>query len=536
MRVLLGLVACWTLSAQPPAISQNGVVNAASQMPSALTGGAVARGARFLVRGVRLGTGVDGTRLLLIQGGRAIPVPLRSVREQEVEAHMRDDAPLGPGSLMVETPAGRSKAFSVRVVPSAPGLFTLLEQGWGQGLIEIGTSGGHPIRNSFYAPVRPNRVAVIDATGLGSAKTIEVIVGGIRARVLAVSRSLASGLDRIRFQVPSNAPEGCFVPVYVRVGTGPPSNVVTMAIDQEGSSCQLPIGGSPVLRPRMGLISIARTTALYADDYPPTVLEDALAAFAMLSPNFADSGLELSSLGSANGVSPIMLIPPAGTCTAFYGSSQWGIPTLTSLGDGLVSALRGHGLDAGRTLSIVGRSGSRIIPASPGEPGAYVARLGLIEPGKPPAPPLFLNDPEYTISSSGGPGVASFTAPLPAPPAFDWTNRGQLGVIDRAKGATFEWRGVPSDALVLILLGSPDTINAAGGVCYCAAKAENGHLTIPAEMLLNLPGTQPVPGPPQNLAFVIAARFSSAAPSTIGGLDELWTFSLFISGRRVTYR
>ena len=45
------------LFAQAPEIRSNGVVNAASQMPSAAPGGAVARGASFVIYGVGLGSG-----------------------------------------------------------------------------------------------------------------------------------------------------------------------------------------------------------------------------------------------------------------------------------------------------------------------------------------------------------------------------------------------------------------------------------------------------------------------------------------------
>ena len=58
---LLGLAGADSLA--PPAIAPGGIVNAASRLPASLRGGAIARGARFTIPGVRLGPdlGVHGS-------------------------------------------------------------------------------------------------------------------------------------------------------------------------------------------------------------------------------------------------------------------------------------------------------------------------------------------------------------------------------------------------------------------------------------------------------------------------------------------
>ena len=62
-----GVACCWLLAAAdtpaPPAIAPNGIVNTASRLPATLRGGAIARGARFTIPGVRLGPdiGVRGS-------------------------------------------------------------------------------------------------------------------------------------------------------------------------------------------------------------------------------------------------------------------------------------------------------------------------------------------------------------------------------------------------------------------------------------------------------------------------------------------
>jgi hypothetical protein len=49
-----------------PAIQPEGVVNAASQMPSQLPGGAIARGSLFRILGVRLGPAMPAARAVSV--------------------------------------------------------------------------------------------------------------------------------------------------------------------------------------------------------------------------------------------------------------------------------------------------------------------------------------------------------------------------------------------------------------------------------------------------------------------------------------
>jgi hypothetical protein len=125
---------------------------------------------------------------------------------------------------------------------------------------------------------------------------------------------------------------------------------------------------------------------------------------------------------------------------------------------------------------------------------------------------------------------------IPGPPALEWMNRRELAVIDRSKGATFEWRGAPKDAKVLILAVSVNSARSAGGFCLCSAKATSGRFTVPAEMLANLPSSEPVPGPPVNMVFVISERVTNDSPVPIRGLDQMWEYSTYATGRRVSYR
>ncbi len=509
------------LDAQPPAISQNGITNDASRIPSSLSDWAIARGAAFSIQGVRLGTDASNTHLELLSSGRSIPLLARSVQPRQIQAFMPGKAPLGPGSIIVETPEGRSKPFSVRVVPAQPGLYSANGKGWGQGQIRMLDSDGGWKVNRMESPMRRGGTAAIDATGLASEHRAEIVIAGIRVAALGIDHSTATGVDRIRFRVPRTIPEGCFVPVYLRIGAARPSNVVSMAIEDSGSSCHLLI---PVPRPDslVGIISIARLDSLNSNASPVTTSEQANALFGQNS----DDQIQ----------NPMLVSPPDGTCTAFYGDARSDWPGLDSIGEAFESATKGRGLSAGRALSISGSGGVRVIPASPGELGAYAVRLGLEEPGRQPAPAPFLKDPHYTVSAEGAEKIGPFAREIPGPPVFEWTNGPELATIDRSQGATFQWRGVPPDARMFVVATGANSIGAARGVTYCAANAASGGLTIPAEMLANLPSTEAAAAPPTNIVFLIALRIATDSTVPVKGLDEIWTVSIYATVRQVSYR
>ena len=66
--------------AQPPAILQEGVFNAASHMPPSLPGGGIAPGSRFLIRGLRF---APDSKIELADGSDTL---IRSSAAEEIEA------------------------------------------------------------------------------------------------------------------------------------------------------------------------------------------------------------------------------------------------------------------------------------------------------------------------------------------------------------------------------------------------------------------------------------------------------------------
>jgi uncharacterized protein (TIGR03437 family) len=117
------------LAAAPPAINPEGVINAASQMPSQLPGGAIARGSLVRILGVRLGPGQVSVR---VRKGRAtVDAVLTDTSPARIDAILPASSPTGDVSLTVTSNGLTSAPFAVKVVESSFGIFTENGAGWG---------------------------------------------------------------------------------------------------------------------------------------------------------------------------------------------------------------------------------------------------------------------------------------------------------------------------------------------------------------------------------------------------------------------
>jgi uncharacterized protein (TIGR03437 family) len=487
--------------AQPPAIRQNGVFNSATRFPSGLTSGSLARGSRFTVEGVRLSGPGAGPRMLLKHGNRTILLPIISAGSRRIDAWLPLDTPLGPAALTVEISSGASNPFPVIIVSLDPGLYTANEKGWGPAKV-IRRSGG---------------VIELSGTGFGATQSIKLMIGG-----RAVSASVThgdSGLDSIRFRIPSDSAQGCFVPVYAVPDYHARSNVVSIG-DTPG--CAVPSGWpAPSERGRAGgIIGIFRSAVSTATDQPIVTNDEALAGF-------------YASAWSAD-PSPMMLIPPPGLCTAYTmlynsGGDFESIPAVLARLGGDSS------LDAGAALTIETSNGARAVSRSGAHVGEYWALLGFDDPSRRRRMPLLLNEPQYRMTAIGGKAVGPFSEVVSGIPSFEWTNRQVLITIDRGLGIPITWSGMPRDAIVLIAAASFDSASTAGEVCYCAARPEAGAFEIPPDMLARFPATGTTPGPMRSGVMLAASRLRAVTGKTPSGLEVLREVSILAMMRRVVF-
>ncbi len=506
--------------AQPPAIGQNGVFNSASRIPPTLPGGSLARGALFTINGVRLGT-AGTTTVALLHAGTRVSVNLISTQPRRIEARVPPDAPLGESSLVVEAGGETSKSFAVDVVASNPGLFSRNGQGWGPGLVDNLDARGRATPNAFDRPAKPGQRLRFFSTGLGGVTAIHVVIGNRTVTGASVQRGQRPGQEQITVRIPADAQPGCYVPLYLDLPPARASNVVTVAIASGSTSCDS--GPVPLLdQERPAFVLLSRTN-MRAKNANVAIVEDhALATFAH------KDNLPV--------LSPLLLLPPVGTCTTYTGSFQSGPILATSISDALVSDLGGSGLDAGPHLLLARGRESHTIPRIPGAPGLYKVRLGTGDPMLARrAFPLFLDPDEFLLSSGGGKDLGGFRLTVKGPAPLEWTDRDQHAVVDRGLPLTVRWPAEPRGRVVVILATNIDQITTAIGTCLCTAQASAGRFVVPPALLANIPASIDIPGIPYDRLFVAALPPHGTAIA-ISGLNGGAAISLYAEGRFVSYR
>lgn len=490
--ILLGVT---TAACGQPAIGQNGVLNAASRIPPALAGGALARGALVEVRGVRFGDAAAAVRAVITTPRGAVEVPALGIEGRRLRFVLPEALPEGTAWLRVKVSGETSEPVAIRVAASNPGVFSRNGLGWGPGRIENLAAGARR-ENSLRQPARRGQALAVRVAGLGTQRSVAVRIGG--ERVLAgPPRSVAPGETEIVVRVPERAPEGCFVPLWLDAAPARASNVVTVAI-QDSGACRAAIPPFDVAR--LAVAVVARTQG-------DPVRDEALAAFAAKSaePVFA----------------PILLLPPAGACTSYTGSFQSGAIVPQSISSSLIADLGGEGLDAGPQLEIRRGEDRRALPRVPGAAGLYRRKLGI-----------FLQPGDFEIAAPGGGGVGAFRLAMQPAPRLAWTNAAAAAVVDRSRDLEVRWK--PGSGLAVALAMNVDQESTASAMTFCVADAARGSLTIPRALLANVPASGDLPGIPYDQVFLASLRAESR--SGVAGLDRVVLVSLDATAQAARFR
>jgi uncharacterized protein (TIGR03437 family) len=150
-------------------------------------------------------------------------------------------------SVIVTANDVSSPAFSVPIVPAAPGIFTTTANGVGQAIFV--SLQNYQIANALN-PIPRGSTAFFYATGLGalspsvadgaanlasdSVMTPIVLIGGVTAAVAYSGQAPGyPGVNQINITIPESAPVGIAVPLQIQIvenGTVIASNVTTIAI------------------------------------------------------------------------------------------------------------------------------------------------------------------------------------------------------------------------------------------------------------------------------------------------------------------
>ena len=553
MRVPLFLLMVFCIVVAPASgqtIFPRGIVHAASYVPQGLPGGGIAQGSLFSIFGKNLGptaspplafplsTTLGGVSVKVYQGGASVDAIPVFVSPGQVNAIMPSNAPLGMVSVRVTYGGSTGNPSPVRVVNSSFGTFAVNSAGLGPGIMQNYVSATEQPLNSTRSPAKPGDVVTLYGTGLGAISapdnlappagdldvSTEVSVGGQSAAILYHGRSpCCSALDQIVFRVPDSAPQGCWVPVYVRTRNTTTSNVVTMAISATGAACSDP---NPAVRKfaeggRVGAVVALRSTI--REDIGTLAPVDVTTEF-------------LGSLGSSESggpfaFNPFLSLPPAGSCTVY-----------TAAGDlfGIAGALpasitSGRLLKMGSSFTLTGPAG-RSTPAPLFQEPANLAMLGFSVTGWTGTPTLLLNPGSFAIAANGGADVPAFSAQVDIPAALNWTNRDQATTIDRSQPLTAAWSGAPAGSNVSVAGGAVDLPTNSSALFLCVAPVGATSFTVPAAVLSALPPSRPLASQTKAVLFVGTLPMGNSSVFTASGLDTAVMLPVFLSGRTVAFR
>ena len=546
--VLLTLACTATAFAQLPLIYNRAVYNAASYMPAGLPNGAIAQGSIFSFFGTNLGPAtpatanafplgatLGGVAVNIVQGQKVVSAIPLYVSASQINAIMPSNAPLGLASVQVVNGNLKSNLSTVRIVSSGFGIFSAAGNGLGEGILQNFIAADNQPINAPTVTAQPGQAITLWGTGLGPVtfpdtvaptpgnlpvKT-EVFVGGVSAPILYNGRApCCAGTDQVVFTVPTSAPSGCWVPVYVRTGGTTVSNFVTMAIGPQGQTCTtdvLPqVTSSFVNGSKLAEALFTRTTT--REDIgvlkPVEVTTDFYVAFAF-QPNV--------TLFPFN---PALAFPPGGSCTAYtqYGDllDGFGLPGM---------APNTMPLDFGPPFQITGPRGSKTMTetyllAQAGYLGGSITN-GLLNST------LFLDPGAYTVQGFGGAEIGKFTTNFTIPQPPTWTNRDQLVVVDRTQPLQISWTGGDAGQRVAILGFGEDLPTNSSAAFICMAPAGATSFTVPTDLLSNLPPSRLDTLQSKDIIYMLTLSGGSIQPIQTTGVDQGVTSFYSVVGKTV---
>ena len=534
--------------AQQPLLYNRSVFNAASYMPGGIPAGAIAQGSIFTVFGANmgpatpatansfpLGTTLANVTLNVIQGSTTVSAIPVYVSASQINAIMPSNAPLGAASLRVLFNNAPSNFLPVRITNTAFGIFTAVGTGLGPGVLQNYVSAANQPINAPKVTAQPGQTITLWGTGLGPVPypdtqppkpgnlpvQVQVFVGGIPATVAYSGRSpCCSGTDQIVFQVPTNAPQGCWVPVYVKTAGSVVSNFVTMAIQSSGGTCTNPI--------LTDLSSVMVNGGSFGEAivYRLTMHEDV----GVVAPVDVTGDFHFEAAFNMPVVpfpfDSTVSLPPPGTCAAY-----------TEQGDLLRGMLLPGSLIGAQLLSI----GPPFLLTGPNGPvtlnypvSSYRAGPlgGLISNNILPNT-LYLSPGSYTMAGFGGDDVGPFSASFNIPQPLNWTNRNQLNVVDRTQPLTISWTGGDTGQEIALVGVGEDLPTNSTAVFKCIALPGATSLTVPPDLLANLPATRQNPLQSKDIFYLVNLAGTSIQKLNAKGLTQGSTGYFYINGKTV---
>ena len=500
-------IACILLTALPalaqdaPFIFGGSIANSASFVPNDMPGGGIAQGSIFSIFGraigpatpvqvssFPLGPQLAGVSINLRQGSKQLSAIPIFVIASQINAILPSATPLGTVSLQVSYNGQASNWIPVLVVGHAPGVFTATGYGRGVTVFQNFISATNQPLNSETVSATPGQAGTLWLTGAGAITgadgdtppvgnlpyQIDILVGGrpVTQLLYAGRAPGISGLDQFVFYLPSDAPTGCFVPVYVRVN-GAVSNATTMAIMPQGGACSdayNPIAAALVKGGKIvdGMLFRASTSA---------------GQFAGIDTSFSVDKAAVREMQEAGGqfaFDPFLSMPPQGTCTSYSMSGD----ILTT---GVQLSSGGRALDLG-ALSVTLAGVSDALTTL--QAGLFNTILGG---GYPIGLPLFFGTGTPSLHASGGADGSSFDVPVTPGPTLASPNLDALTTIDRSRDSSVSWTAQPGVS-AFIAGGVYDQPTNSSGLFLCVSAPGASTMVVPSYVLANLPAVSGAAG------------------------------------------
>lgn len=555
---LAALLVSATNAVAAPAINEGGVVNAGSFAASTLSNGGIAQGAWFSIFGSGLGpasvvvhpqlpypTDLSGVTVRVTGGSTSVNAYLWVVSGGQINAIMPSNAPVGDAELTVSYNGETSAPAKLKIVKSTFGAFTPSQNGQGPGWVFNFIDSGNQPANTNKSTARPGQFATVWGTGLGPVPipdnvepfpaaggdvnvldlkeeaNVKVFVGTAQSpQVFYAGRSAQfPALDQITFQVPENAPTGCWVPVTVETD-GVPSPSFKMAIDADGKPCADPLNPfTPILTGGgdLGVMLLIRAAGELSLGAAPTAF-----TWDLFAGNFA------TQPGGDFAYNFYMSLPPLGACV----TAAVPLDILGFLSTGALPDIDlGAEIDGGNGITLRRSSDSAVVEI-PKVDNRYVKTTGGgLLPG---GPPLFWNAGAFNITSPGGAAVGPVNFNVNFPQSVQWTNA-NVTEINRSQGFTFTWQGGDPSQVVVVAGVNVGIISKIAAAYYCFGPQQAGQFTVPPVVLNSLFPTGE-PGTTLGFAGVGVIPVNDIARFQAQGLEAGVALPAIVDLRTVSYR
>lgn len=374
--------------------------------------------------------------------------------------------PLGGAELLYQIAGQPTQWTTVNVVQSSFAFFSIASGG--PAIAQTVASNGSTGNVGLATPTQPGQTLLLTGSGLGNGSTVSATIGGVTTPVTyAGPHPTLAGYDEILLQIPTAAPDGCYVPVAVTYN----QTTVTTTISKTSD-------GSPCKHPWQ--LSLSDMKKLDGGD---TLADGVIGLSTQLSVVTSSAGSRTESasmnLGqiTAGGIAAYFTpaaAPSGASCTA---PTLVGVPSLVE-GAFFVSSPSPRVPDIGTSVTL--QTPTTAITLARMDGNSYYS-ASLPPPTDGPIgdlPPPIIAGGKWMFQSSGGTDLAasSFGFTLPAPIQLAG---GAPISVSRNRDQTITWNGAAFDAgatVNIVLSGSTAIVS-------CTAPASAGTVTIPASLL-----------------------------------------------------